>query len=280
MSEKTNKRIKKASRLLGLLLLFIGLFLFFFIKSAIVQTYFVQKTGAILSKKTDAKITIGSVNFEWYKVLVLNDFLILDHHSDTLLYAKKLDIKVDEIDFENNNFSIEKLVLHSANIELIQYNGENEYNFTKFIRNLNLSESDTSKKDVTTLLFNNLELVDSRFRHWDENEKGQDYGIDYWHLSLAKLNGKFTDVSVVGDSINAIIKELQLEEQSGFELKSVTGNALVDGNEITVDEINLKSSSTDIHGKLSFKYKQYADLIDFVNRVNTSKKYTVNGVRI
>ncbi len=274
MSETSKKRIKRAFRLLGLLLLFIVLFLFIFIKSATVQTYLAQKTGRILSKKTDANITIESVNFEWYKVLVLNNFLVLDHHSDTLLYAKKLDLRIEDVDFNNNDFSIEKLVLYSANIELIQYKGEDEYNFEKFIRKLELSQRDPSKKKVVSVQLNNVELVDSRFRFWDENEELKNYGMDYKHLSFAKLNGDFDDVSVVGDSVTAVIRKLQLQERSGFTLKNLSGNALVHGKEITIDQMNLKSSGTDLNGKLSFKYRQYSDLKKFVRRVRIQSVFT------
>ena len=60
-----------------------------------VQTYVAKKTASYLSEKLHAKITLERVYFKPFTHIEVNELIILDTREDTLLYAEKLNSKID-----------------------------------------------------------------------------------------------------------------------------------------------------------------------------------------
>ena len=129
-----------------LLLFLLGLSVFLLVKSPAFQTYITQKIGTYLSEKTNTKITVKSVDFEWVKTLVLQEVLILDHHQDTLLFGGKLSVGIDSYSFKNKDFSIGTLGLKDTYVKLQKYSGEDSSNLQYFVARLKLKKQNKQKK--------------------------------------------------------------------------------------------------------------------------------------
>ncbi|MFT6745670.1 MAG: hypothetical protein ACJAZ2_000002 [Glaciecola sp.] len=264
MKKKGRKIAFRSVALLLLFMFFFGVLLF---RSSSFQTYLTQEVTEYFSKRTSSKISIGEIEFRWFKKLLIKDFLILDHHEDTLLYAHQLNMKVQDYDFDKREFKLEKLHLKDAYVSLKKYEGEEDYNFKQFIDSLKLKKR--KKKNATEIHLETRKLLleNIKFRFWDENKQQKDFGVDYHHLVCTSLNGEIDSLLVINDSINAEIMGLSLLEKSGFELVNLKAKTVVSSTEMTMSNMKLNSSGTELNGKLSFKYKEYLDWRKFIKKV-------------
>ena len=114
------------------------------------------------------------------------------------------------------------------------------------------------------------------FRFWDENKTIIPYGVDYQHLLLKNVNGDIQEILFKNDSLSADINELLLSDRSGFELKSLSGGLKLNSQEFSLNQMNLQSSETDLHGDLSFLFKEFSDLNDFVKKVKLKSNFTTS----
>ena len=56
------------------------------LQNSAVQTYIIGKITEQFSRKTNAKISVGKVNFSFFNRVVLNDVLIAGPNNDTIFY--------------------------------------------------------------------------------------------------------------------------------------------------------------------------------------------------
>ena len=263
-------------RIIGVFLLLLGILLVLTVKNTSFQTYLAQKASVYLSEKTGSKISIEKLSFHWYKELAVEGVLILDHHQDTLLYAKELSLEVEDLDFENQSYRIVDVQVIDANVELVKYQGEEELNLTQFVQKLNLNDSENKDSTAISLFLEELNVKGVSFRFWDENKTIIPYGVDYQHLLLKNVNGDIQEILFKNDSLSADINELLLSDRSGFELKSLSGGLKLNSQEFSLNQMNLQSSETDLHGDLSFLFKEFSDLNDFVKKVKLKSNFTTS----
>ncbi|MFT6717156.1 MAG: hypothetical protein ACJA0Q_001807, partial [Saprospiraceae bacterium] len=272
------KRRKIAFRSLAVFLLFIlftGVLLF---RSSTFQTYLVQQVGNHFSQQTNAQISIGEVEFRWLKRLLIKDFLILDHHQDTMLYAHELNMKVQDYNFEKREFILDKLHLKDAYVSLRKYEGEDNYNLKQFLDSLHLKKRQKKGDVELKIETQKIVLENIKFKYWNENKPFKTYGLDYNHMLCSNLNGKINNLETLNDSINAQIIGLSFVEKSGFELKNLKANAVLSSTEMTLSDMTLNSSSTELNGRLSFKYHEYSDWKHFVNKIKIETELSPSRV--
>ncbi len=89
------------------------------LQSPKVQTYIIKKIAIQLSRKSNAKISIGKVDIAFFKKVILNDVLIAEPNNDTIFYSQWVSAKID-------SFSLKK---HRLSIGELDYRGKSgEYN--------------------------------------------------------------------------------------------------------------------------------------------------------
>lgn len=229
------------------------------------QGYVAKKTADYLSEKLHTRIDIGSVEIRFFKRVVLNDVYVEDLHQDTLLYAKKINVGIDDLDIKKQKLYISDIVLLNATAELTKYKAEKDLNF-QFIIDA-FAGKDTTKSAPWDIRFDEVSLVNTTFAYRNEHDTVITKGINYSDLRANNINGKLSDIRFEQDTIHATIDYFATTEKSGFILQNLSSYVKVSPVGINLDELKIKTPETTVATDLLFKYKQYSDFNDFVNNV-------------
>jgi hypothetical protein len=233
-----------------------------------VQTYAGHKLADYLSDKLNTKVEIGTIRFAFFKRIEVTDVFIRDLHNDTLLYSKKLNVSIKDLDFENNQIALRKVTLLNTNAKLIKYSNDEDFNF-QFIIDAFAPTTKTPKKKSSPINFSISEVafVNTDFSFKNEHDTLNTKGVNYFDLRVNNINGRITDVSIEQDTIRGTIDYLSAIEKSGFVLNNISSYVKVSPVGIQLDELKITTPESDISTDLTFKYDTYRDFKDFINRV-------------
>lgn len=262
------KTIKKAFRILlriaAILILLIGILAGLCLLPS-VQTFLAHRLSAYLSSELKTTVSIDKVHLIPFKTANINGLLIKDLHNDTLLYAGELNVNVNEIQASLHKLELDKVLLKDASFFLRRYKGE-EHDNLHFISEY-FASNDTTSSTPWSLLFDQVELKNVHFIRDNKNEIQIPHGVDFEHLDISKINGNFSDVIVIGDTIFADIKGLTFKDHSGFEVKSFSADSKVSPVGITCNNLRIETPQTNLQTDLTFSFNEFADFDDFENKI-------------
>jgi hypothetical protein len=118
--------------------------LYLLLQTAEVQTFLVKRVTNHFSAQFKSSISVGSIEFKFFNKLSINDLLIKDQNSDTLLYSKEIIAGLKWIDFKNKSFRLGRISLIKPVITLIT-DSTGMMNLTWYL-NLLKKPSDAVKK--------------------------------------------------------------------------------------------------------------------------------------
>jgi hypothetical protein len=234
-----------------------------------VQTWAGHKAAEYLSKELDTKVEIGSVEIEFFKTIILNDIYVEDQQEDTLLYSKKLRVDISEFSIDDERIDIREIALVNTKAYMVKHLGEKSFNY-KFIIEA-LVKKDTTKKDSPggwQVNFNDITLENVEFiyrnAHRDTSKKER---INFNDIVARKVNAKISGIVIDKDTLRARITTLAATEKSGFTLKQMSCSLRIDPNLVVMKDLLLETPGSKVATYLEFRYKDYDDFIDFVERV-------------
>ncbi|MCE3278539.1 MAG: hypothetical protein K0S44_730 [Bacteroidetes bacterium] len=270
------KGIKKLTNILFRLisiLIFLSVLLFLLIQVKSIQTFAGHKAAAYLSKRLHTKVEIGSVDIEFVKTVVLTDVYIEDLHKDTLLYSKKLKVDLGELDFEKHKLLISNVVLLNTNASLIKYREDEDLNLQFIIDAFTSWDTAKTVKPYWDIQVSEITCVNTTFNYRNEHDTMITTGINFIDLGVNHINGRFTDIKLDHDTIRGTIEYLSAIEKSGFILKSLSSFVNVSPVGVKMDALKLRTAESNIATDLSFKYDQYSDFNNFINKVKLSAEF-------
>jgi hypothetical protein len=242
-------------------------------RSAKVQHFLVQKTISWVSNHYKFDIQLKGIDFELFHTFVFDGIYVEDLNKDTLIYVDKLTISIDELNLKQQSLKIDEIGLYNGVISLNIAQNDSVLNLTKIIQ-LFLDDSEDSKTASTThFTCGHIELQNIRFIYDDENSEKIDYGIDFNHLYVSKLFGKIDDLTIEGDTIQALVNHISFQEQSGFVLNKLIGQVKVSPLEIAVKAAQQITPHSNLLGDFKLSYKSYDDFSDFINKVKLDNQF-------
>jgi hypothetical protein len=244
--------------------------LFFAFQSVSFQTWAAQKVTAYLSNEFNARVEIGRVEIQFFRTVLLKDVFIEDLHGDTLLYGNQIDLKINHFSFEEQMIDLKSTELKNIKVKLLKYPTEDDFNF-QFIADY-FSSSDTTKSDSTAtnwrINYGDLILNDVDFTyHLLRDTMPVVRNMNYNHIHVHNVYGKFSEIEIHQDTIKAQITNLKAKEHCGIELTNLTTKATVSSSELACDNLYLETANSRVIGKLNFKYEHWEDYEYFVDRV-------------
>ena len=227
-------------------LIFSGLVLLSFIilHNNRVQTFLVEKISSKFSERLDTQIEISSVDFEFFNKLVLNDLVIEDRNSDTLVYIEKLSGKLASWKRKARVLTFDKVFIESARMNLYQTDSA-KYNYDFIFEALKKKDSLSSELDIRC---NDFAIANSVISH--KSSDWSDYNkICLNNLDIYDLNVELNDLNFSGDTISLNIIKLDLKERSGFVLNDFSAEIVNQPGEIFLSNIFLRTPETDINSE-------------------------------
>ncbi|MBL0104290.1 MAG: translocation/assembly module TamB domain-containing protein [Bacteroidetes bacterium] len=263
-----SKSIKKLKRillwLLGILVFLVCL-VFLVLQVDTVQTWLGRRVTSYLSSELNAKISVERVSIRLVKSVVLNGVYVEDQHGDTLVWLDELNASIGSISTNKHLLKISKLSLSKGQFNLTRYHGE-EHDNIQFLSDY-FASTDTTPSAPWDLRVTALVLEDMTFRRQVEDDTAKVFGVDFEHLDVSGINGKFSNFYTKNDSIFTVISGLRFKEASGFQVDEFSADAKVSTTEIRMNGLVIKSPNTNLSTDLVFQYDSFPDFDEFTHNI-------------
>ena len=140
---RTIKRLSYIIRFVVVLALGLYFGLLFFTTAPVCQRWLAGKASDVLSEELGTRVGIGNARIGLFNRVVLDDVLVLDQQSDTLLAATRLSVKINVWQLMQGRVRIGSVQLFGYDIRLHRPTWESPYNF-QFIVDRFASQDSTS----------------------------------------------------------------------------------------------------------------------------------------
>lgn len=226
------------------------------LRSSVVQTWLVSTIGDELSEELGAEVSIGRVDLDFFRSLILEDLLVLDQQGDTLLFAGKATCVVNRLRPRHNRFTFRELSLEEVLFDLKVRERQQQTNMQFLLDRLAGKEEGIAKSELD-LAVDELSLAKLEFRFKDHNVLDTTPGVDFNDLHVRELFLLAKDLSFLGDSLGIRIEGLSFQEHSGFKLNRLAGLLTVAPSGISVFQSELKTPLSTLQGDLAVSHEDF-----------------------
>ncbi|HNO70192.1 MAG TPA: translocation/assembly module TamB domain-containing protein [Bacteroidia bacterium] len=281
----SDKSIKIGTRVLlyimaMLFVLLLGVYVVF--RSSFIQTWLTKRVASYFSSQWNTEVSVGGIDIELFKKIVLEGVYVEDMHQDTLLYVEKLKLDIGIFNTEDEKLLLDNVLLKNANIKLKKYEGEDFFNY-QFILDA-FKSTDTTRSDNTSkwdVAAGGFELENVRFLYQTHPDTAQlSHTINFSDLSVYSLNGKLSDIKLGADTINLNVISLSFIEKSGFILKDLSSTISISSKELQANSLKAFTNQSQLNANLVFKYDEYDDFNDFIDKVSMKASFNKSIIQM
>lgn len=245
--------------------------LFVAIQDPIFQKFIVRIAGGYLSSKTGTEIRIGSLNISPDFTIHINQLSLKDQENNDLIKAETIIARPYMEDLIRGHILFDQVALRKAEVHLVKYEGEEKMNL-QFLIDAFGKKVKEKEKESPPIQINKIVVEDLDFQYWNQDKdlpERKEMGLmDYSNIDVKGIQLDMEQVSIVGDSISAIIHHLAATESSGFELQHLASAVNVTSHGILLDELKLQTANSDLDLDLHLRYQGYQAFSSFVDSVS------------
>lgn len=232
------------------------------------QTWASQRIAAYLSEKLHTKITIGGVDIDFVKSIVLEKVYVEDLRHDTLLYTNKLKVDITSFNIEKNTFNLKQITLDKPIFHLKVYRGATTTNLQFLIDYFKTPPSSTKKTNRIFLKVNNIKINEATFVYQNINKsKNLSRAIDYNNIAIRNLNADIRNITYANDLLKASVYNCSFYEKSGFTLTKLSTDVRLSKKEISCSKLNLVTPYSNISRYYAMRFDSLKDMSDYINKV-------------
>lgn len=215
-----------------------------------------QKVASIatteLSERLKVPVKIGNVDFEWFNKLVLKDLYLEDQNGKVLFEANHVAAGFELIPLFNGRIIFNSVRLFGISVNLSKATHQSELNL-QFVIDAFARKDSVKKKSNIDLRFNSVLIRRGNFSYnvLSANETPGKFNPN--HIAVKNLSAKISMKAFNKDSVNAYIKKMSFDEQSGFVMNKFSMNvvanhdsAFINDFEIRLPQTNLKIQTANI----------------------------------
>lgn len=200
------------------------------------QTYLTQRLASHLSEKIGANITIGKVDIAFFRKLILENVLVEDRQTDTLLYVQSVSAKIDMLNIKKRKATLNNLKLENSLIHVSKDSAGN-FNFNFLVE---LLKKSPDSKHEWQYSCNQFDFLNAAFTYNGLNgENSQTIRVEDFHINVS-------DFSYTDDSLRFKINQLALNDGKYFRISNLNTSFLMAGKDIELMGFNMKTSNSEI----------------------------------
>ena len=210
-----------------------------------------------MSKLLNVPVNVGHINIDWLNRLSIKDISVEDQQGETLLKADYLSAGFQLWPLLQKKWVFTTVRLFGLSLHLKKDKPQDELNL-KFLIDAFSSKDTISKTPYIDLQIHSVLIRRSTLDYHVKSIPKQNQKFDSNHIQLNNINANIAIKSFNPDSLNAQLKKLSFEEQTGFKLNKMSMSLERNKDSISVQklEILLPNSSFE----LSEATINYADL--------------------
>lgn len=192
---------------------------------AVLSLPFIQKRLSVLaaqelSRIMQTEVSIGNIDLGLLNRIIIQNVYLEDKSGQELLKVARLSAKIELSPLLHGRIRISSIQLFGLNAHLNRQTPESKPNF-QFILDAFASKDTVKKKSNIDLRINSV-LIRRGQIYYDLLSAAQTPGrFNTNHLGIQNFSATLSLKALTPDSLNAQIKRLSFNEQSGFKLKKL-----------------------------------------------------------
>jgi len=256
------------------------LFLYYSFKSPSFQTWITNQIGTYFSNKWGTTVKVDGVDIEFWKKAVLNGVYVEDQHKDTLLYAEELKLDISLFDFDSQRVSFDNVIIKNTIVKLRHFQKDSVFNLQFIVDEFaSKNVADTNQLNWGVNL-SSISLINVSFSYLNENDTSKTSGINYSNIYAKNINGQISNLSFSEDTTYFNLHDFSLIEKSGFILKKLSANASISPVLLSLTDLNLETNKSILAADLVFKYKDYTDFNEFIDKVKMKIQFKNSDIEM
>lgn len=269
---------------MGGIIVFFSL-LFFLLQTSKIQQYIANSFVSDLSKKINAEITIGSVEYKFFNNISINEVLIPDLQGDTLLYIENLNANFNFFQFFNG-----KMIFYHAQIDGLHGNiiiDENQKTNFSFIVDAFSNQEQTNKSfdfeyfiKEFVLKKSELSITNNSKQSYPTKELAKNQ-IDFTKLHFKNI---YTQISIDvfnKDTFSINIQDFSTQESSGFKLTGFDAKLLGSNTNLNIPYIDVCLPNSHLQLEdITLKYDSLPELFRFSDKVHFTSSLRNSNVTL
>ena len=237
--------------------------------------YIQQQLSVVVSRELSSllssSVSIGRINMGFLNRIIIDDLLLHDQAQKELLKVARLSAKFDLLPLLQGKISISNVQLFGFNIHLERQTPDTPPNF-QFVLDAFASKDTVSHSSALDLRINSL-LIRRGTVSYDLHSAPLTPGkFNPRHLRLQNILANISLKALSGDSINAAIKRMSLEEaHSGLELKKLSLKVTGNQQQMRIHHFGVELPQTKLAmDTIRLSYDSLSDFRHFADKVHFS----------
>ncbi|MCM1107644.1 MAG: translocation/assembly module TamB [Clostridium sp.] len=214
------KKVKKIARWLVGLPLGIYLAVVALLNIPAVQRSLSIAVSSALEDALDTEVRIGRIGPGLFNRLVVDDLVLCDHEGNDLFKASRLSATFQILPLFRGKMVVDNIRLFSFSLCLLQEQANEPPNY-QFLTDL--LSSDKPSDSFVDLRINSILLRRGQLSHELRYAPHDSTRFSPAHLFITNLNADLSIKALRSDSVDIAIKKLGFEENSGLQIKKLSG---------------------------------------------------------
>jgi hypothetical protein len=210
-----------------------------------VQTFLVKRITNHLSNQIKSTLSIGRIEYIFFNKLSINDILIKDKNNDTLIYSKKVSLRIKDFNLKNNTIKLGRVILIKPVVALIT-DSTGLMNLTWYL-DLLKNPKDSTKTNSIIFSVDQIDISNARFSLIKHNGPAAKTKIDFNNLNMTGINGIIEDLKIRNDTTSFNVYNLGFKELSGFSVNRMNSSVMLAKQNILLKSTSLNCDSSMIH---------------------------------
>ncbi len=244
MSKAT--RIKQIIRITVISVLTFYFGLIALISLPAVQHHLSTYAARELSRLTQAEVRIGNVDLGLLNRVVIQNVQIKDRQGKDMLGISRFSVKLDIPALFQQKIRIHSIQLFGLDARLNRPNPDAPLN-CQFLIDTFASKDTTKKEKNLDLRINSVLIRRGQVRYDVLSEASTPRKFNPSHIGISELSATISLKALRKDSLNAQIRRMSFNEQSGFRLKRFTLKATANPEGVYLHELSLNLPATSLH---------------------------------
>lgn len=237
------------------------------LKSPWFQNWITDEVASTLSEDLQTEVSVGRVDLQLFKTMVIDEIFIADLQGDTLAFIPSLQANVKSFSLQERDLALNHVTLVEPRIKLQKYPAKEHLNFQFLIDHFSSDEPKDTTAKPWDIAVDEVGIEQGHLSLYDHADTSTAYGVNFKNMDLKGLELVVDDFGMEEDTIFSHIANLAFREQSGFVLDTLCGALTVNPSEIALQSTVIRTPETNIVGDLAFQTASYASYSDFLNEV-------------
>lgn len=236
---------------------------------------FVQRNMASIVEKELSQIlktqtSITQIDLGLLNRIIIDDVLIDDQSGKEMLKVARLSAKFDILPLFKGKITISSVQLFGFNINLNKKTPEADPNF-KFVLDALASKDSVKTGNSLNLRINSVLIRRGKLVYDVLSEKETPGIFNPQHVKLHNIIANISLKALQKDSVNASIKRLSIDEQSGFELRKLSLRVVANAKKMHIDNFSIDLPGTSLNmDTISMHYDSLGAFDHFADKVHFS----------